>query len=107
MDTYVLMYTTWPDADQARSCVQILLDQKLIACANILPRGESLYRWNGEVTRDEEIIMLLKTRKARSADIRDAVLACHPYDTPCVLTLAIDAGSSAPDFLTWIAQETC
>lgn len=102
----VTFYTTWPDADVAERCGRILLDRGLAACVNLLPAMRSIYRWRGEVETADEVVMLVKTTGARAAEARDAILAAHPYDTPCVLAYAANADLSAPQFVDWLHAET-
>lgn len=98
------VYVTTEDAAAARSIARILLEENLIACANVLPAVGSLYCWRGEVREDEEVAMLLKTR----ADLVEAVVArveaLHAYEVPCVVAWPVDAGASA--YLDWVRSET-
>ncbi|MBB6306140.1 divalent-cation tolerance protein CutA [Xanthobacter tagetidis] len=99
-----LVYTTFPDRAAAEQAARALLDQRLIACANILPGMVSLYRWEGKTERADEVVMLLKTTAARADDVVAAVAALHPYEVPALLVLPV-AGGGAP-FLAWISAET-
>lgn len=105
MDAMTL-YSTWPDTKTAEEAARSLLEQRLIACANILPGAVSVYRWGGDVQRDSEVVMVLKTTAACAQQARDALLILHPYDTPCITALNIDARASNPEFLAWLAAET-
>ncbi len=102
----MMLYVTWPDAQTAEAAARSLLEQKLIACANILPGLGSLYWWDGVIERSEEALMILKTRADLAAAARDAIESLHPYETPCITAFAIDATSSNPAFLQWIASTT-
>lgn len=102
----MLLYVTWPDLLSAEAAADALLARKLIACANILPGATSMYWWNGAVERSQETLMLLKTRADLAAAARDAILALHPYDNPCVTAAPLDGGASSPAFLAWIASVT-
>tara|TARA_R110002072_G_C7840694_1_gene524957 strand:- start:264 stop:599 length:336 start_codon:yes stop_codon:yes gene_type:complete len=101
-----LIYTTWPDSASAEGAARALLEARLIACANIMAAGVSLYRWEGRVQRDAETVMILKTTTERTAELRHQVETLHPYDTPCILALPIDAASSHAGFVDWIVVET-
>ena len=98
------LYVTAKGADQARELARALLDQRLIACANILPQMESIYRWNGEVQNDREAVLILKTSAPLVARATEAVLKLHSYETPCVLELKIESG--AQGYLNWLMNET-
>ncbi|MCC5981162.1 MAG: divalent-cation tolerance protein CutA [Oceanicaulis sp.] len=102
----VILYTTWPDGDAAAQAAHTLLDEGLIACANIFPAGRSVFRWEGRIEDGAETVALFKTSPARAGDVRDRLIALHPYDEPCVLALDVDAATSAAGFLAWIGSET-
>lgn len=97
---YCLLYVTCGSADEAERIAQTLLEERHIACANILPPTRSLYRWQGKDCTAEEVVMLLKTRCDTAQDVHATILRLHSYDTPCILTLPVAAGH-AP-FLRWV-----
>lgn len=101
-----VLYTTWPDADSAREAAAALLEEGLIACANILSGSTSIYRWQGEVKQEGEIVALFKTAADRAGAARDRLIALHPYEEPCVIALGVEAAASAPGFLAWVEAET-
>lgn len=90
-----LIYAPFPDRSTARAAATQLLDEKLIACANLLGDIEALFDWDGERGTSEEIGVLFKT----DADILEAAVArieaLHPYDTPAVLGWKCDAAGAA------------
>tara|TARA_R110001592_G_scaffold67101_2_gene205958 strand:+ start:513 stop:884 length:372 start_codon:yes stop_codon:yes gene_type:complete len=102
--TAKFIYMTAADLDEARRIAETLVGERLIACANILGAMESVYRWDGRVTRGHEVAVILKTR----SDLADAAIAraaeLHSYDCPCLVVLDL-AGGHAP-FLNWISAET-
>ena len=100
----VLVYTTWPSMEAAATAATAFVEAELAACANILPQMTSVYAWKGEIHRETEVVMLLKTRTGCQAALEAAILAAHPYDTPAVLVLPVAGGSAA--FLNWIAAQT-
>lgn len=102
----VILYTTWPDGDAAAQAAHTLLEERLIACANIFPAGRSAFRWEGGIEDSAETVALFKTSPARAGEARDRLIALHPYDEPCVLALDVDAEESAAGFLAWIGSET-
>jgi periplasmic divalent cation tolerance protein len=104
--TACLIYSTWPDDDRAAACGRALIENRLAACVTILPGARSTYRWDGKIQEDNEIVLLAKTDSPRAGAMRDAILAAHPYDVPCILSFAVDATHSNPQFLQWIAAET-
>lgn len=99
----VSVYVTAPDVETAKRLARELLDQRLVACANLWPIA-SLYRWEGAVHDDEEVALLLKTRASLVPDVERAIRAAHPYDVPCVVAWPIVGGSTP--YLDWVAGET-
>lgn len=105
MDGCVILYTTWPDAETAEACAAEAVARRLAACANILAPMRSIYRWEGAVEQSAEIPMLLKTTRAAAPALRDMIAAAHPYDTPCIAALPVEAEGSNPAFLSWIGTQ--
>lgn len=88
--------------DQADSLAQALIESRVAACVNVVPHIASTYRWRGEVCRDDEALLLIKTTADRFEALRAAVLARHPYELPEVIAVDIAAGSRP--YLEWIAH---
>lgn len=105
-DGAVIVYTTWPDGEAAAKAAHVLLEERLIACANIFPVGRSVFRWEGRIEDASETIALFKTHPSRAEALRDRLIALHPYDEPCVLALDVEADKSAAGFLAWMGAET-
>ncbi|MGH7475061.1 MAG: divalent-cation tolerance protein CutA [Longimicrobiales bacterium] len=97
-----LALVTAPDARVAETMVDALLQERLIACGNILPGLRSVYRWQGAIERADEVLLLLKTTAHMTDALITRVRHLHPYDVPEVLVLDVDAGLG--DYLSWIAQ---
>ncbi|NWH07398.1 MAG: divalent-cation tolerance protein CutA [Alphaproteobacteria bacterium] len=106
METHeiALIYTTLPSREAAKAMARSLLEARLAACCNILAPMTALYRWEGRLTEDEEIPMLIKTRRALTPAAIEAARAHHPYQVPCFLLLPV-AGAHEP-YLDWLLQET-
>lgn len=100
---HVMAYVTAPDRAAARAIVRRVLDARLAACANLVPI-ESEYWWRGAREHAREVLVIFKTRRALVPRLEAAVRAVHPYEVPCLVTYAMDAGS-AP-YLAWIDRET-
>ena len=103
MEEPVLLYLTCANKDEAKTIARTLIDERLIACANILGKMPSVYRWEGTVVEDEEIAVLLKTRRDMAARATERVKELHSYDLPCVVGLPIQGGN--PDFIGWLNCE--
>jgi periplasmic divalent cation tolerance protein len=105
MDEEVLVVlTTWPDVEKARAAGRTLVEEKLAACANILPGVESIFRWQGKVETSNEVMMVLKTTIARSQMLESRILALHPYEVPEIVVLRVSDG--LPSYLRWV-ESSC
>src|SRR5690349_1506134 len=99
-----IVFVTVPDAEAAERLVTALVEARLAACGNIVPGVVSLYRWNGVVQRDAEVLVLLKTTAARVEALTARIAELHPYEVPEVLSVGVDAG--LPAYLAWVAGST-
>jgi periplasmic divalent cation tolerance protein len=100
----VVVLTTLASADEAVALVRSLLDRRLVACGTVLPAGRSLYRWEGKIADEQEVVVVLKTTAPRLAAIESAFEQLHPYRVPELLALPVAAGLGR--YLGWIATET-
>ena len=98
---FALVLVTAPDLKTARALAKAALKSRLIACANLVPKIESHYWWQGKIESGAEVLLLLKTPKSRLAALEKLLLARHPYDTPEFLVLPVGAGSRK--YLAWLA----
>jgi len=96
-----IVLVTAPDLKTARALAKAALSAKLIACANLIPKIESHYRWQGKMESSAEVLLVLKTTKSKLAALEKLVVARHPYDTPEFLVLPVTAGSKK--YLDWLA----
>ena len=99
---FSLVLVTAPDLKTARALAQAALAARLIACANLVPKIESHYWWQGKIESGQEVLLILKTRKSRLAALEKLVLARHPYETPEFLVLPLDKGSQG--YLRWLGD---
>lgn len=104
MERAVFVYTTFPSLVEAEVAGHALVSQRLAACVNILPGMISVYRWEGEVERAEEVVMIVKTRASRAEQVRASVKATHPYDTPAIVVLPVE--SIDDRYFAWILAQT-
>ena len=91
----VMISTSLPDAQAARILAKNLVERRMVACAKVLDQVQSIYWWDGEVTCEDEVILLMKTTRGVSEDVRKAVLDKHPYDLPELMIFAPDFVESA------------
>ena len=97
---YVVVVVTTQDISQARKIAQGLLEEKLIACANIIDGVQSIFWWQGKIDEASEVVLVLKTRRDLFDRVVLRVKSLHSYDTPEIIALPIVDGS--PDYLKWI-----
>ena len=98
----ILVLVTAPTADVAASLARALVEEGLAACGNLMPGVRSIYRWEGKVHDEPEVLLVLKSRAPLFEALRARVVALHPYQCPEVLQLDVAAGH-AP-YLRWIAD---
>jgi periplasmic divalent cation tolerance protein len=104
MEEAVVILTTWPNADAARTAARTLIDERLAACANILPGIESIYRWQGAIEASAEVLMILKSTIGQYLTLEKRLKALHPYEVPEILSLPVRDGFLP--YLQWV-QENC
>jgi periplasmic divalent cation tolerance protein len=100
----VLGYCTFPDEDVAGRLCELLVREGAIACANILPAHKALYMWNGQLQRDSEVGVWLKTSSKKKAQLKERIRAIHPYAIPSLIFVEISDG--LPEFLRWIYNQS-
>jgi periplasmic divalent cation tolerance protein len=100
----VVVLTTVATSSSAMALVRALLERRLIACGTVLPGARSLYRWEDRVADESEVVVLLKTRRARLAALETAFAELHPYTLPELLALDVHHGLAR--YVDWIAAET-
>lgn len=95
---------TCPDAASAARIADALVGERLAACVNVLPGLQSVYRWQGQVERASEVLLLIKTTRARLEALSARLVELHPYELPEVL--AVDIAGGLPAYLAWIEDAT-
>jgi periplasmic divalent cation tolerance protein len=96
----IVVFMTAPNGEEATRLAELLIGAHLAACVQILPEMESVYRWEGKIERQSEILLLAKTTTAKLADLEREVRALHSYETPEIIAVPIVAGSSP--YLAWL-----
>jgi periplasmic divalent cation tolerance protein len=94
---------TAPDLETGTRIARALVEERLVACVNLVPGIRSIYRWEGNVEEDAEVLLLVKTRADRAGDLADRVAELHPYELPEVVMLPAVGGS--PAYLDWVREE--
>ena len=97
-----IVLTTAGTQEEARKLAHLLVERRLAACVNIIPRIESVYRWQDAVEQAEEFLLVMKTTRDRFTDLRNAIQQNHSYEVPECVALTINDGSHK--YLDWITQ---
>ncbi len=98
--SFIIVVMTAPNKQEAVNIVRALLEERLIACANILDPVCSLFWWKGEIEEEKEVLVLMKSQKAFFKKLSERVTELHSYDVPEILVLPIVEGSSS--YLDWM-----
>jgi periplasmic divalent cation tolerance protein len=101
---FVIVLTTFPAEEDAGPLAQALVDERLAACVNILPVMQSVYAWEGATEHADERQVLIKTTRARLAEVEARVSELHPYDVPEFVVIPIITGTR--DYFSWLADAT-
>jgi len=96
-----MVLVTAPDLKTARALARAALTAKLVACANLVPRIESHYWWQGKLESSAEVLIVFKTTRANLAVLEKLIVAKHPYDTPEFIALSLVEGNAK--YLDWLA----
>ena len=97
-----IVLTTTGSEDEARKIARHLVENRLAACVNLIPRVESIYRWQGKVESAAECLLLIKTTVDRFPAVRDALGELHSYEVPECVVLPIEDGSET--YLQWLGE---
>ena len=104
MSNYIVIYITTGSVNEAKKIGRVLVEEKLVACSNIISPIRSIYSWQGKICDDKEALMVLKTRKKLFNQIVKRVEKLHSYDVPEIIAMPIIEGSSK--YLSWLNEET-
>ena len=91
---------------EAGKLAHSLVEERLVACVNIVPTVRSVYRWKGEVCDDEESLLVMKTRASLMDRLTERIVELHSYDVPEVISYALAEGEGNPDYLAWLVEQT-
>ena len=100
----IIVFMTTANREEATRLADMLVGARLAACVQILPEIESVYRWEGKVERQSEVLLLAKSTRDKFAELERQVRAIHSYDTPEIIAVPVIAGS-AP-YLAWLMQSS-
>ena len=98
----LVVLCTCPERQDAERIAHAVVDRRIAACVNVLPGVSSIYRWERSVDAAEEVLMVIKTTRARYASLQDAIVSLHPYEVPEIVALPVTVG--LPAYLAWLAE---
>jgi periplasmic divalent cation tolerance protein len=101
---YIIIYCTVPDKSTADVITDKLIAERLVPCVNTIPDITSVYRWKGEICRDGELLLMMKTRSALFDRISHEIKGIHPYEVPEIIALPLVALSES--YRAWIDENT-
>src|SRR5215813_6774949 len=100
MSDAIVVFMTASSVGEARRIADHLVEARLAACVQILPEIESIYRWDGEVQREKEVLILAKTSAEKFAELEKSVRAIHSYETPEIV--AVRASDVSEPYWAWL-----
>jgi periplasmic divalent cation tolerance protein len=100
----LLAFCTCPDDETAERIARGLVEARLAACVNLLPRLTSVYRWQGKIEKDDETLLMIKTTASRFDALSDRLRELHPYELPEII--ATPAARGLPEYLQWVVECT-
>ena len=99
-DHPIICLITAPNREEGLHIAHILVEEKLVACVNLIPGLTSIYHWKGEICRDEEVLLMAKSLESRLGEIIRRVTELHSYEVPEIIAIPIEGGSEP--YLNWI-----
>jgi len=96
----LLVFTTFASEEDAARVVRVLVDERLVACGNLIPGARSIYRWEGAISDQREVMVLMKSRKQDWTALLSRLHELHPYQVPECIAVRVAAG--APKYLAWL-----
>ncbi len=104
MTDKIVALCTCPDAETGARLARLVVEKRCAACVNLLPAVRSFYQWEGEVADEAETLMLIKTTRARYAELERVIIAEHPYELPELIAVPIERGFER--YLVWVEDGT-
>ena len=104
MSGEIVVFVTVGSEKEAKQLSHILVEQQLVACVNIFPSIQSIFKWEGQVMEEQESLLMLKTKADIFKEVETVIKANHSYEVPEIIALSIRQGSE--DYLSWVRQAT-
>lgn len=104
MEKFIVALVTASSEEEAKKIARVLVEKKLAACVNIIKGVQSVFRWKGKLSEENEVLLIIKTKSKHFKNLEDEVKKLHSYDVPEIIALPIVTGSK--DYLFWLDSET-
>ena len=104
MTNYIIILCNTNSKDSAETIATYLIKGNFAACVNIIPKITSIYKWQNKIEKDEEFLMLIKTKKELFNEVKDKINILHPYEVPEIISINISDGNK--EYLNWIQSNT-
>ncbi len=101
---YIIVLITAPNEEEAAGLGQTIVEERLAGCVNIIRSVRSIYRWQGRIEDDQEVLLIVKTKRALFERLQERVKELHSYSVPEIIALPVVKGSK--QYLDWLGQET-
>ena len=104
MEDILIVFITVPSQEEGERIGANLVESRLAACVNVIPQVSSIFRWQGKIEKENELLLVIKTTRDRMDELTSKIKELHSYDVPEILAVPVFAGSK--DYIDWVQQET-